>query len=81
MKKAILAIVVLVVLGTAAIWACNDDPQGRIAFYQGDPYCRGGGNGCVECTVADQSGDYQICVSSNGTTICTGKVGGTPYTI
>src|SRR3954454_6352676 len=81
MKKAILAIVALVVLGTAAALACVSDPQGRIHFDGSNPYCGEGGHGCVECDSYDQSGDYLSCFYSGGTTICTGRIGGRPYTI
>ncbi len=79
MKRAILAIVALVALGTAAALACNTDPQGRIHFYQGGPYCGEGGHGCTECDAYDQGGDFLSCFSSGGTVICYGSTGGHPY--
>ncbi len=81
MKRAILAIVILVALGSAAALACVSDPQGRLAIYRGNPYCTGGGHGCVECDSYDQGGDYLTCVSSGGATICRGVIGGQPYYI
>ncbi len=81
MKRAILAIVVLVALGTAAVWACVSDPQGKLAFDGRNPYCGGGGHGCVECDAYDQSGDYLTCYQSAGTTYCYGSTGGHPYVI
>ncbi len=81
MKRTILAIVALVALGTAAALACVSDPQGKIGRDGPNAYCMGGGHGCVECDSFDQGGDYLTCVSSGGTTICTGKIGGHPYTV
>lgn len=81
MKRTILAIVVLVALGTAAIWACVSDPQGRIYHSQSGPYCGGGGSGCVECDAYDQTGDYLTCYYSGGETICFGSDGGHPYSV
>ncbi len=81
MKRTILAVVVSVGIGTIAAWACVDDPQGKIGFYRGNPFCVGGGHGCVECDSYDQAGDFLTCVSSGGVSICTGSIGGHPYTI
>jgi hypothetical protein len=81
MKRAILAIVALVALGTAAVLPCDTYPDAKIYFYDGGPYCGGGGHGCTECDVYDQSGDFQSCFSSGGTVICYGKTHGNPYYI
>jgi hypothetical protein len=81
MKRAILAIIVFVALGTFTIWACDTDPLGKVHFYEGGPYCGGGGNGCTECVSYDQSGDYLVCYHSDGITSCSGSTGGRPYTI
>ena len=81
MKRAILAVIILVVLGTAAAMACLSDPEGKIYHDQRGPYCGGGGHGCVECDSYDQSGDYLVCYHSAGETTCVGSSGGRPYTI
>jgi hypothetical protein len=81
MKRWISAIVVLIALGTAAVLACVSDPEGKMSFYRGNPYCIGGGHGCVECDSVDQQGDYLTPVSSGGVSICTGSIGGNPYTL
>ena len=79
MKRAILAIVALVALGTAAVLACETYPDSRIYFFDGGPYCGGGGHGCTECVSYDQSGDFLTCYSSGGTVICYGSTGHHPY--
>jgi hypothetical protein len=81
MKRTILVAIVFVALGTAAALACLSDPQGRLAFDGRDPFCEGGGHGCVECDSYDQSGDYLSCYYSSGVSFCTGSISGRPYTI
>jgi hypothetical protein len=80
-KRAILAVIVLVTLGTFAALACITYPDTRIHFSQGGPYCGEGGHGCTECDSYDQSGDFLSCYSSGGVVTCYGATGGRPYYI
>lgn len=77
----VLAVIVILLLGSAAGFACVYDPEGRARVYEGDFYCEGGGNGCQECTVTNQGGDYMTCVHWNGRTYCSGRMGGNPYVL
>jgi hypothetical protein len=80
MKKAILLVLLLSLLATTVALACDTYPDSRVRFSGGEGYCAGGGPGCAECVVYDQSGDWQACYqTTGGTAICVTSVGGRIY--
>lgn len=77
MRKTIGLVLLLSLLAATVSLACDTYPDSRARFSGGESYCAGGGPGCTECVVYDQSGDWQVCYQTTGGSVtCVTSIGG-----